>query len=112
MFGLPDGIRGCLFDLDGVLTDTATIHAAAWKEMFDGYLTARAEATGTTFVAFDGVADYDTYVDGKSRADGTRSFLQSRGIDLEAGALSDGTGALTIRTRQRQERDRDAQDPP
>ena len=64
--------------------------------MFDGYLTARAEATGTRFVAFDGVADYDTYVDGKSRADGTRSFLQSRGIDLPAGALGDRVGALTI----------------
>jgi beta-phosphoglucomutase family hydrolase len=89
-------VRACLFDLDGVLTDTATLHAAAWKQMFDGYLAARAEATGTTFLAFDGVADYDTYVDGKSRADGTRSFLHSRGIDLPVGAPSDGVGALTI----------------
>ncbi|MEP7161316.1 MAG: beta-phosphoglucomutase family hydrolase [Dermatophilaceae bacterium] len=94
--GLPAATRACLFDLDGVLTDTARLHAAAWKEMFDGYLKARAEKTGTTFVAFDDVGDYDTYVDGKSRADGTRSFLQSRGIDLPTGEPSDRAGALTI----------------
>jgi len=94
--GLPPGVRACLFDLDGVLTETATLHAAAWKEMFDGYLAARAVATGTAFVAFDGVADYDTYVDGRSRADGARSFLRSRGIDLPVGAPSDRAGALTI----------------
>ena len=94
--GLPAGVRACLFDLDGVLTDTATLHAAAWKEMFDGYLTAQAEATGTTFLAFDDVSDYDTFVDGKSRADGTRSFLLARGIDLPVGAPSDRAGALTI----------------
>ena len=64
--------------------------------MFDGYLKARAEATGTTFVAFDEVGDYDTYVDGKSRADGTRSFLQSRGIDVPTGTPGDRAGALTI----------------
>ncbi|HZW45591.1 MAG TPA: beta-phosphoglucomutase family hydrolase [Dermatophilaceae bacterium] len=94
--GLPGRVRACLFDLDGVLTDTARLHAAAWKEMFDGYLKARAEATGTTFVAFDEVGDYDTYVDGKSRADGTSSFLQSRGIDVPTGAPGDRAGALTI----------------
>ncbi len=94
--GLPEQIRACLFDLDGVLTETAKLHAAAWKEMFDGYLKARADATGTTFVAFDEVADYDTYVDGKSRADGTRSFLQSRSIDLPTGAPDDQEGAQTI----------------
>ena len=79
--GLPARTRVCLFDLDGVLTDTAKLHAAAWKEVFDGYLTVRAQQTGDTFVAFDEVADYDTYVDGMSRADGTRSFLRSRGTD-------------------------------
>ena len=94
--GLPGRVRACLFDLDGVLTDTARLHAAAWKEMFDGYLKARAEATGTTFVAFDEVVDYDTYVDGKSRADGTRSFLQSRGVDVPTGVPGDRAGALTI----------------
>ncbi len=94
--GLPAATRACLFDLDGVLTDTAKLHAAAWKEMFDGYLKARAEETGARFVAFDEGVDYDTYVDGKSRADGTRSFLQSRGIDLPTGAPGDRAGALTI----------------
>ncbi|MEO8828127.1 beta-phosphoglucomutase family hydrolase [Lapillicoccus sp.] len=94
--GLPAATRACLFDLDGVLTDTATLHAAAWKEMFDSYLKTRAENTATTFVAFDAVADYDTYVDGKSRADGTRSFLRSRGIDLPTGSEDDRAGALTI----------------
>lgn len=85
-----------MFDLDGVLTDTARLHAAAWKEMFDSYLRTRAEKTGTTFVAFDDVMDYDTYVDGKSRDDGTRSFLRSRGIDLPTGGPDDPAGALTI----------------
>lgn len=94
--GLPAATRACLFDLDGVLTDTARLHAAAWKEMFDGYLKTRAETTQTEFVAFDEVADYDTHVDGKSRADGTRSFLHSRGIDLPTGATGDRLGALTI----------------
>jgi beta-phosphoglucomutase family hydrolase len=94
--GLPVAVRACLFDLDGVLTDTAKLHAAAWKEVFDGYLRARAGETGATFVAFDEAADYDTYVDGKSRADGTRSFLQSRGIDLPTGGPEDPAATLTI----------------
>ena len=64
-----------MFDLDGVITDTARVHAAAWKEMFDCYLRARAEREHTPFVAFDPVADYDAYVDGKPRADGTLMFL-------------------------------------
>jgi len=64
-----------VFDLDGVLTQTAKVHAAAWKEMFDEFLRRYAQKTGTQFVPFDAVADYDTYVDGKPRADGTRSFL-------------------------------------
>jgi beta-phosphoglucomutase-like phosphatase (HAD superfamily) len=69
--GLPPWVRACLFDLDGVLTETARVHSAAWKEMFDAYLKARAEGNGESFVAFDMEADYDTYVDGKSRDDGT-----------------------------------------
>ena len=64
MLGLPDRIRACLFDLDGVLTQTAALHAAAWKEMFDAYLRQRAERTGQPMAPFDPVADYDTYVDG------------------------------------------------
>ncbi|MDQ2845902.1 MAG: beta-phosphoglucomutase family hydrolase [Actinomycetota bacterium] len=94
--GLPARVQACLFDLDGVLTDTAKLHAAAWKEMFDDYLTARAEKTGSAFEPFDEVGDYDTYVDGKSRSDGTRSFLQSRGIELSTGPSNDSVGQLTI----------------
>ncbi|MBW0117586.1 HAD family hydrolase [Pseudonocardia abyssalis] len=80
MLGLPDGTRACLFDLDGVLTDTASVHAAAWKQMFDDYLR---ERDGDDFRAFDVSADYGPYVDGKPRLDGTDSFLRSRGIELD-----------------------------
>lgn len=79
MLGLPDGTRACLFDLDGVLTDTASVHAAAWKQMFDDYLR---ERDGDGFRPFDVSADYGPYVDGKPRLDGTDSFLRSRGIEL------------------------------
>lgn len=96
MLGLPDRIRACLFDLDGVLTSTASVHAAAWKEMFDSYLRRRAERTGAEFVPFDQVADYGTYVDGKPRADGTRSFLRSRGISLPEGSPDDAPGEETV----------------
>jgi beta-phosphoglucomutase family hydrolase len=96
MLGLPDGVRGCLFDMDGVLTRTATVHAAAWKEMFDEFLRGRAEREGTPFVPFDDVADYDEFVDGKKRLDGTRAFLTSRGIDLPEGTPDDPPGALTV----------------
>ncbi len=80
--GLPDGIRACLFDMDGVLTQTATVHAAAWKETFDAFLRRR---DGADFRPFDAVTDYDEYVDGMPRADGVRSFLASRGIQLPEG---------------------------
>jgi beta-phosphoglucomutase family hydrolase len=96
VLGLPDGIRGCLFDLDGVLTMTAKVHDAAWKEMFDDYLRERSQRTGEPFVPFDPVADYDEYVDGKPRADGTRSFLESRGIHLPEGSDDDPPSAETI----------------
>lgn len=94
--GLPENVRACLFDLDGVLTETAKVHAAAWKEMFDAYLKARADKGSEPFVAFDAVADYATYVDGKPRADGTRSFLESRHIDLPEGSSDDSLDAGTI----------------
>jgi beta-phosphoglucomutase family hydrolase len=86
----------CLFDLDGVLTQTAKIHAAAWKQTFDEYLHARADERGDDFVAFDSVRDYDEYVDGKPRYDGVRSFLASRGIDLPQGTPADPPEAQTI----------------
>ena len=96
VFGLPDGVRACLFDLDGVLTRTATVHAAAWKEMFDGYLRERAARTGEEYVPFDPVADYDRYVDGKPRYDGVRSFLAARGIELAEGKPGDPPDAETV----------------
>jgi beta-phosphoglucomutase family hydrolase len=94
--GLPDGVRAALFDLDGVLTDTASVHAAAWKEMFDGYLKARAEKNGEEFKPFDIKTDYPSYVDGKRRQDGTRSFLESRDIHLPDGSPDDAPEAETI----------------
>jgi beta-phosphoglucomutase family hydrolase len=96
MFGLPDGVQACLFDMDGVVTQTAVVHAAAWKDMFDEFLRARAKGAGTEFVPFDPHADYDAYVDGKPRLDGTRSFLESRGIDLPEGSPDDPPGTPTI----------------
>jgi len=93
---LPDGIGACLFDLDGVLTKTAKVHAAAWKEMFDTYLRARSKRTGEEYVEFDAHHDYDRYVDGLPRYDGVRMFLQSRGIELPEGDPSDPPGAETV----------------
>ncbi|MBO8193127.1 beta-phosphoglucomutase family hydrolase [Streptomyces oryzae] len=91
--GLPNSIRACLFDLDGVLTRTAVVHAAAWKEMFDAYLRDR---EGPGFRPFDPVAEYETYVDGRPRADGVRTFLASRGIRLQEGADDDPPGRETV----------------
>jgi beta-phosphoglucomutase family hydrolase len=96
VLGLPDGITACLFDLDGVLTQTATVHAAAWKRMFDEFLHERAQETGAPFREFDARADYDTYVDGRPRYDGVASFLASRGIDLPAGTPDDPPSARTV----------------
>src|SRR5262245_51031668 len=95
--GLPDGIQACLFDLDGVLTMTAKVHAAAWKQTFDAYLCDRAARTGQAFRPFDEVTDYHEYVDGKSRYDGVRSFLASRGIELAEGTPDDPPAAETVR---------------
>jgi len=105
MLGLPDTTRACLFDLDGVLTDTASVHAAAWKQMFDEYLRARAERTGEPFVPFDVKTDYGPYVDGKPRLDGTRGFLASRGITLPDGDPSDGPAAETVNGLARKKND-------
>lgn len=96
MLGLPEKVHACLFDLDGVLTDTASVHTKAWKAMFDDYLSERAERTGEKFVPFDAAADYRQYVDGKKREDGVRSFLQSRGIDLPDGSPDDPGDAETV----------------
>jgi beta-phosphoglucomutase family hydrolase len=82
MLKLPDGITACLFDLDGVITQTAKLHAAAWKEMFDDFLRERSEETGEPFEEFT-PRDYDRYVDGRPRLDGVRAFLAARGIEQD-----------------------------
>ncbi len=87
--GLPPRTRACLFDLDGVLTQTAKLHAAAWKQMSDAYLREWSARTGHPFVPFDAIHDYTVYLDGKLRLDGTRSFLASRGIHLSEDAVRD-----------------------
>jgi beta-phosphoglucomutase family hydrolase len=96
MLGLPTGIKACLFDLDGVLTDTAAVHAAAWKEMFDEFLRDYADQHGIPFQPFDARAEYDAYVDGKPRVDGVRDFLTARGITLPEGTLQDPPAAMTV----------------
>lgn len=91
--GLPEQVTACLFDLDGVLTDTASVHAAAWKDTFDEFLKRR---DGDDFTPFDKVADYDAYVDGKPREDGVRDFLTARGIELPEGSVDDAPSADTV----------------
>ena len=96
MLGLPDAITACLFDMDGVITQTAKVHDAAWKEMFDEFLRDWSSAHDKQFVPFDPVKDYDEYVDGKPRVEGVRSFLQARGIELPEGEESDKPGTQTL----------------
>lgn len=96
MLGLPEDVQACLFDLDGVLTDTASVHTKAWKAMFDAYLKQRADRAGEKFVPFDPASDYRQYVDGKKREDGVRSFLKSRGIELPEGSDDDPPDAETV----------------
>jgi beta-phosphoglucomutase family hydrolase len=93
--GVPRGVTALLFDLDGVLTETATVHFAAWKRMFDDDLRARAARLGTPFVPFT-QADYNEHVDGRPRADGVRAFLASRGITLPEGSPDDPPDAETV----------------
>lgn len=103
--GLPPSVRLCLFDLDGVLTQTAATHTAAWKSMFDAYLQERAQRTGEAFREFDPVLDYTRHVDGKPRADGTRDFLRSRGIELPEGSRDDPPEAETVHGLGRRKND-------
>ena len=91
MLGLPDGVTACLFDMDGVVTKTAVVHAAAWKQMFDEFLRSQPGQA-----PFDSVKEYDEYVDGKPRLEGTESFLESRHINLPTGEPDDKPGAHTI----------------
>lgn len=90
---LPEGMTACLFDMDGVLTNTAKVHSEAWKEMFDAFLS---EREGDGFQPFDIGTDYIRYVDGKLRQDGVRSFLESRGIELPEGSPDDSPEEETV----------------
>ena len=89
-------MTACLFDMDGVLTQTATVHNAAWTETFDAYLRRRSAATGEPLRPFDPREDYPRYVDGRARADGVRTFLASRGITLPEGDPDDPPEADTV----------------
>jgi beta-phosphoglucomutase family hydrolase len=91
-----DGYDAVLFDMDGVVTDTAGIHVASWKKMFDEYLQKRADRDGLPFRPFDSATDYRLYVDGKPRYEGVRDFLRSRGIVLPDGTPDDPASAETI----------------
>ena len=91
-----DQYDAVLLDLDGVITDTASIHAACWKQMFDEYLQKRAMQRGEAFRPFDPATDYRLYVDGKPRFDGVRDFLTSRGTQLPEGSPHDPPEAETV----------------
>jgi beta-phosphoglucomutase family hydrolase len=96
MLGLPDGIRVCLFDMDGVLTNTAAVHARAWQQMFDAFLAERDARSGERATPFDPVGDYERFVDGRPRYEGVEAFLDSRGITLPRGRPDDPPGAQTV----------------
>jgi alpha,alpha-trehalase len=91
-----DQFDAVIFDLDGVVTKTARVHAASWKRLFDDYLRERATREGAAFVPFDAAGDYLEYVDGKPRYDGVKSFLESRGIDLPWGSPQDASSQETV----------------
>jgi beta-phosphoglucomutase family hydrolase len=96
VLGLPETVHACLFDLDGVLTDTASVHTKAWKVMFDAFLQQHAEQTGEPFVPFDPVDDYLKYVDGKKREYGVRSFLGSHRHEQPVGDPDDTSDKDTV----------------
>ncbi len=95
MLGLPPTVRACLFDLDGVLTDSGILHARAWAEAFDGFLLRISERAGWQFVPFDRSADYRAYLDGRPRLEGVHAFLSSRGIHVPEGRADDTAEADT-----------------
>jgi len=92
----PDRFDAVLFDLDGVLTATAKVHATCWKRLFDEFLEERAAAIRKPLKPFDIVEDYKLYVDGKLRYEGVRSFLGSRGIDLPEGTPDEPPNNRTV----------------
>ena len=102
MLGLPAGIRACVFDLDGVLTNSATLHASAWGEVFDAFLLRLSEKTGWQFIPFDREADYRAYIDGRPRLEGVHAFLNSRGIRLPEGRIGEPVNVDTATGLARQ----------
>jgi HAD superfamily hydrolase (TIGR01509 family) len=105
MLGLPDDIVACVFDLDGVLADSAVLHAQAWEEAFDEFLLRLAERTGRQFIPFDRDADYRAYVDGRPRLEGVNAFLSSRGIRLPEGRPGEPVRTDTARGLARRKGD-------
>ena len=97
MLGLPDGVTACLFDMDGVVTKTAIVHAAAWKQMFDEFLRVWSARNGREFVPFDSGRDYDEYVDGKPRLDGTGRSWNRAGSSSRRATPADPPGTPTVR---------------
>jgi len=95
MLGLPEGVTACLYDLDGVLTDSGVLHAWAWAEVFDELLLRLSETTGWHFIPFDATSDYRNFIDGRPRLEGVHSFLTSRGIQLPEGRYGDPADADT-----------------
>ncbi|MFO7765615.1 MAG: trehalose-phosphatase [Pelovirga sp.] len=93
----PDKFDAVIFDMDGVVTQTAHVHAAAWKKMFDDYLQKRAQDKREVYRPFSLENDYNRYVDGKARYDGVRDFLRSRGIELAEGSSEDSSDRETVR---------------
>ncbi len=96
MLGLPSSLRACVFELDGVLANSAAMHRAAWSETFDPFLRRRSSLTSHEVIPFDPRGDYETYIDGRPRLEGVREFLASRGISLADGDASDPPGAETV----------------
>lgn len=105
MLGVPAGTRACLFDLDGVLTTSATLHAAAWADVFDDVLLRLSERAGWHFVPFDPVDDYQSFLDGRTRLEGIDAFLASRGIRLPEGRPEDPPEADSIHGLAKRKRD-------
>jgi HAD superfamily hydrolase (TIGR01509 family) len=105
MLGLPATVRACLFDLDGVLTDSAVLHARAWAEVFDDFLLRLSDKTGWHFIPFDRGADYRAYIDGRPRLEGVHAFLASRGIHLPEGRPDDPADGDTARGLAREKSD-------
>jgi beta-phosphoglucomutase family hydrolase len=95
MLGLAPTVKACLFDLDGVLTDSGVLHAQAWAEVFDAFLLRLSEKTARHFIPFDRDADYAAYIDGRPRLEGVHAFLESRGIHLPEGRATDTPQAET-----------------